>query len=326
MKNRLFFLLFFCVPLSAQSVDSLTESLTKNVLNDSMKVLSIYDWVTKNVVYDHRFVRSRVEGDTNLLQEPYNVVIRKKAICIGFAKLVKTMCLQAGIQAIVVDGYTKSVNNEIDREEHAWNAVKFNGEWHLLDPTWDASTYSNFQKYRMPTPSLFSENHYPHDPIWQLSDNPKNFECFKQPKFCTSISKTAFNYRDTISALEKKDTLARLMDVGQRTLRFFPADLEAIRNMANAQSGYALEAYNAYYKIREDAVARRNVVLNQSEILQILDKVEFHLTEARQYYERLTTFARVGSFTDAHINRDMMMENLMKLEKERKFAEKIFKK
>ncbi len=325
MKNWCILFFFFSVQLTAQTVDELTKSLTNDVANDSLKVVRIYDWVTKNIAYDNHFLRNRVEGDTALLQEPYNVVVRKKAICIGYAKLIKTMCRQAGIEAVIVYGFTKTKNDEIDREEHAWNAVKINARWQLLDATWDVGVSVGLRKYCMPYPSVFSENHYPHDPIWQLMDYPKSYNCFKWEKFCSTSPKAYFNYRDTLAVWEKKDTLARLMDAGQRTLRYFPADVDAIRNMANAQNHYAVDAYYTYSKVREDVVARRNVLLSKAEALKLLDKVEFHLEEARQYYEKLTTFARIGTFTDAHINRDMMMENIMKLDKERKFVEKYIK-
>ena len=180
MKNGIFIFLFFTVQLTAQTVGELTDSLIYGVDNDSLKVVRIYEWVTKNIAYDHRFMRNRVEGDTALLQEPYNVIVRKKAICIGYAKLMKTMCRQACIQAVIVDGFTKT-HNAIDSEEHAWNAAKINGQWYLMDATWDAGVSIVLRKYFLSTPSVFLENHYPHDPMWQLMNEPINFECFRLP-------------------------------------------------------------------------------------------------------------------------------------------------
>lgn len=155
MKNGFIVLLFFTFTSIGQTVDDITKSLTQGISNDSLKVVRIYDWVTKNISYEQRFLRNRVEGDTILYQEPYNVVVRKKAICMGYAKLVKAMCSEVGIASEIVTGLTKDIHNQLDKEEHAWNAVKINGEWYLLDATWGASSYERAQKYFLPPPQYF---------------------------------------------------------------------------------------------------------------------------------------------------------------------------
>ncbi len=325
MKIGLIIFLFFAVQTTGQTVDELTESLTKGIENDSLKVVNIYDWVTKNIVYDNRFIRNRVEGDTTLLQEPYNVVARKKAVCSGYSKLIKTMCRQVGIESEIVYGWTKDFRGAFDQQEHAWNVVKIKKEWYLLDATWGASGADAVKKYFLTDPSVFLENHYPHDPMWQLTDNPIGFDCFSKRKQCVDDKKIGFSYRDTIEAWSKKDSLSKMFDFGQRALRYFPNDVEAIRDMANAHSGEALIAYNFYFNIRQ-AVLSKNEAVSRKDALALIDKAEAHLLQAQELYERLTTFARKGQLTDAHFNRDLMAENLRRLAEERKTVAQIFKK
>ena len=326
MKNGFIVFLFFTFTSIGQTVDAVTKSLTQGIADDSLKVVRTYDWVTKNISYEQRFLRNRVEGDTTLYQEAYNVIVRKKAICMGYAKLVKAMCSEVGIASEIVTGLTKDIHNQLDKEEHAWNAVKINGEWYLLDATWGASGYERAQKYFLTPPSVLLTNHYPHDPMWQLMEQPIDFDCFIDENRCHTVKIKPFVYRDTIKTWAQKDSLGRMMDEGQRTLQYFPNDVNAIRSLANGHNEYALEAYNRYFNVRKSIVLSKNKQEGEEKVLKLLDVAEYHLKQSQAYYERLATFARKGEFTDAHFNRDMMAENLLKLKEERQFLLNIFKK
>ena len=80
MKNTFIFCLFFALQIQAQTVDAITETLTRSANNDSAKVVRIYDWITRNIRYEKRSQQNRIEGDTTLWQEPYTVIVRKKAV------------------------------------------------------------------------------------------------------------------------------------------------------------------------------------------------------------------------------------------------------
>ena len=83
---------------------TLTLDITANLSSDSLKLVAIYKWITSNIVYDNSF-RRRIEGDTTLTQEPYNVIKFKKAVCIGYSKLVRAMCQELGIPCMVIEGF-----------------------------------------------------------------------------------------------------------------------------------------------------------------------------------------------------------------------------
>ncbi|MBL7816783.1 MAG: hypothetical protein JNL70_17310 [Saprospiraceae bacterium] len=323
MEKCLFFFLL-CTQMTAQTVDEWALNLTQNESNDSMKVVRIYDWVTKNIVYDHRFRYSREEGDTTLWQEPYHVVEKKKAVCIGYAKLIKALCQKVEIQVEVVDGWTKNARGEIDQQEHAWNVAKINNNWYLLDATWGADSRQTAQKYFLTTPSVFLEDHFPHDPMWQLVENPIDFDCFINKKTCQTIAQ--FNFRDTIKTWQSQDSLTQMMEQGQRMLRYARGNVHAIRSLANGHSGRALEAYTAYFKLRNTFLSKKKETSIGQKSLELLNETEYHLRQAIEYYERLTTFAHKGVRTDADINREAMLDNLEKLKEERAFLESILKK
>ena len=70
-------------------------------------------------------------------------------MCSGYANLFQDLCLQSGVNAIVIDGYTK--NSFVDicdttyLPDHAWNKVEINGNWHNVDDTWDAGAMAYYK-------------------------------------------------------------------------------------------------------------------------------------------------------------------------------------
>ena len=321
MKIVLFLCLFSAVPILSQTVDAVTESLTHSVTNDSEKVVRIYEWITKNVRYESRYQQHRVEGDTSLWQEPYNVILRKKAVCIGYAKLFRAMCQSAKIECYVVIGFAKSTKGTLENDEHAWNVVKINANWFVLDATWGI----NSKDFFLTDPSVFLESHYPHDPMWQLLAQPKTFSCFVENKKCWDRS-PVFNFRDTIDFWMGLDSINRVKNSSERSLRYNANSIEAIRNIANANSEEAFQIFETYFKWREKTILKQNPNEKPDEVFNLINMIEDKLHQARFFYDRLTTFARKNEFTDAHLNRDLMQENLLKLENERRYVEKYFKK
>ena len=87
--------------------------------------------------------------------------------------MFEQLCLRAGLEAVTVVGRTQ------DGGLHAWNAVKVNGNWRLIDVTWCAG-YVNDRKfgkkfdtyYYLTSPDLMVLDHFPDDPRWQLRDTP----------------------------------------------------------------------------------------------------------------------------------------------------------
>jgi Transglutaminase-like superfamily len=319
-----FFLLPFNNTVAQNTVEKLTHSLTENQTNDSLKVVAIYNWITSNVSYD-RYFRRRLEGDTTLYQEPYNVVIRKKAICIGYAKLVNEMCRLVGIEAHIVDGITKSNGYNLDEEEHAWNVVKINNNWYFLDATWGATDGFSRKKYLFTTPSVFRENHLPHDPLWQLSNDILPFKCFTENRDCNPKNDENFNFKDSITLWQGLDSLGKLHNISTRTLRFNSENIHAIRSMGEYHFKKAFEAFSKYSVIKQAVKERKQKPINQQGVLSLLEAVENELNKAETFYERLKKFAKKNRYTDAHINIDLIQQNREGLEIERLYVRKYFK-
>ena len=82
---------------------------------DSALVKYYCDWIKNNITYDIN------EATTNSACE---ALLKRRAVCGGFANLLRDLCTESGIPAIVPS--SKSLN-------HAWNEVFIDGTWYTID-------------------------------------------------------------------------------------------------------------------------------------------------------------------------------------------------
>lgn len=171
---------------------NLTAAITANSTTDKQKVRSIFLWITNNISYKvapsirvKRKLSYVPEADDTLplkhLDERVAEIVLhdRQAFCDGYARLFKTLCSYAAIEAAVITGYgkTNSGRNAGFRSNHSWNAVYFDSSWHLLDVTWASGfiTYSSNSfisqlndNYFLTPPRAFILDHYPEDLRWTL--------------------------------------------------------------------------------------------------------------------------------------------------------------
>ena len=187
----------------------LAQQLTADCTTDLQKVRAIFQWITDNIAYRTKEPVSRKrksrfteeETDDTTLLKPLDervaeiVLANKVAVCDGYARLFKTLCNYAGLQAEVITGYGKTELHKIHqrfRNNHSWNAVMIDSVWQLLDVTW-ASGYINWQgdrfirqldeQYFLSPPEVFIREHYPDDLRWSLIDNPPLMAEFRLSPF-----------------------------------------------------------------------------------------------------------------------------------------------
>jgi Transglutaminase-like superfamily len=329
MKKTFALLIFLCLKTSSSWTQTrgdlaiISQKLTSNLTDDSLKVAAIYFWITSNIGYYNRF-RNRVEGDTTLTQEPYNVVKTKKAVCIGYAKLFRELCQMNGIKAYIVEGIVKNGNRSLEKERHAWNVVRINSNYYLLDATWGAGDVALTQKYFLTDPSVFLENHLPDDPIWQLLTQPIGYQCFTENSNCNkTIQSIAF--QDTIAHFEAIDSLSKVFNIASRVLNYNPNDIQAMRAMGGFYGERASESITQYNKLKTEIKEKKRKPNRRGHVLTLLDDTKALIEKARFYYERIAELSKKHRYTDAHLNLDLIRENLLNLEIERQFVETYFR-
>lgn len=139
--------------------------------SDMDKARCIYSFVTHRIKYDF----SSTAFDAN------DVLKHKYAVCQGYANLIDAMFAEAQLQCKIITGYTKpnlSVrNHNLSRTNHAWNAVKIEGIWQLVDATWGAGFYDYGTRkftaqyetnYFMASPLMMKYTHYSTDTIMTM--------------------------------------------------------------------------------------------------------------------------------------------------------------
>ena len=129
---------------NSDSIISIAEQLTADKTTDYEKVLALHDWICSYMYYD-------VDSLASDEAPPYyatDIVKSRKAVCLGFATLMASLCRSIDIPCNVVSGYALGVGNDTawtdisiatDEQNHAWNEVYVDGRWMIVDTTWDCA-------------------------------------------------------------------------------------------------------------------------------------------------------------------------------------------
>ena len=109
----------------------LSNSLFAADMPDVEAVLRIHDWIVNNARYNS----GNMEDPGNYMA--YGCLVRGSCVCQGYAETFRILCKAAGIDACYVTGTGVTLEGE---ESHGWNAVLLDGEWYMVDTTWDDPT------------------------------------------------------------------------------------------------------------------------------------------------------------------------------------------
>ncbi|KAA3621367.1 MAG: hypothetical protein DWQ02_27920 [Bacteroidetes bacterium] len=220
-----------------QNVKELAGHLTKGLDTDLEKARAFYVWIANNIKYDARFYFNdkRTPQQIKDRQKVSNVLRTKIAVCEGYSNLFHELCLEAGIPSIFVSGFTKTNKGRIPRTTHAWNVIKVDGKWVLIDSTWGAGYVDEDKKrfnryfkeqYFMALPEQFVLDHLPHDPIFQIQSNPVSLKVFSESEnaILEHLKENAQpdfeHFQDTLDFYYSLDERARLKNSFERILRF----------------------------------------------------------------------------------------------------------
>lgn len=176
----------------------MAAQLTATLDTDIEKARVFYMWLVKNVRYDCKKFHNRKSPDIKAVsKKDYDqklalyrekqlekTIKRKKGICDDYSRLFKSLCDEVGVESEIIIGVARDHGRpfrKVHKNSHAWNAIKLEGKWHLLDATWGAG-YTNAKvtkfsrrvtsSFFLTAPTLFAQNHLPNDEKWQLLESP----------------------------------------------------------------------------------------------------------------------------------------------------------
>jgi transglutaminase/protease-like cytokinesis protein 3 len=191
--------------------EDLAKQIKEDFTTDLEKSRAAFFWLTQNIRYNlkeyynptpRRFrieFASEAEKNQKLQAIKHQLVAdmfqNKTGVCEEYAQAFKLLCDLLNIESEVIKGYVRNNPNEIGKTSnainHAWNAVKIDDNWLLLDATWASGYNSGNQWVREYNPYFFDipkdkifKSHYPEETIWVLRFGRMTLEDFyKQPLY-----------------------------------------------------------------------------------------------------------------------------------------------
>lgn len=188
-------------------LDEVINRINKMGFDNYGKVTAIHDFIAYLVCYDHDSVYEKYEVVKNgkvtyeersrkesLVKTFYkDVVVCKKTSCAGYSALFYEMCCRADIVCEIVNGYARGYlwkpDDDVEKTNHAWNAVLLDGGWYLIDNTWDAGKESDGVRkvncehtWLFAPPEEFYPKHLPLNPELQLLKKPVTAAEFRNTK------------------------------------------------------------------------------------------------------------------------------------------------
>ncbi|MGI0482120.1 transglutaminase domain-containing protein [Geminocystis sp. CENA526] len=189
------------IQYNGNSVQELANILSSYATTEQEKARIIYTWITHNISYDVVALRNLFDRNIYPDVKVETVLNTRSTICSGYANLYQQLAQYMGLKSIIVVGYAKGSDYALGNDKdvnHAWNAVKIDGDWYLIDTTWGSGTVNNnvfnaqFNPYYFATkPEEFIYSHFPENPQWQLLKTPFSREQFEN---FANISPTLFEH------------------------------------------------------------------------------------------------------------------------------------
>jgi len=237
------------------SVEELAQILSQYVTTEEEKARIIYTWITHNISYNVVALNNLFTNNIYPDVTSETVLKTRSTICSGYANLYQQIAEKMGLKSVIVIGFAKGIDYAVGQDQnvnHAWNAVKIDGNWYLIDATWGAGTINNnvfnaqFNPYFFATnPSEFIYSHFPENPKWQLLNTPisrSEFDSF------ANVSPTLFE--NNIELISHKNNQINTDDRLNITLKA-PPNVVAIATL-KTEDNQLLENYTFVQKKGEN--------------------------------------------------------------------------
>ena len=163
-----------------QAISLMLARLTPEMSEYEMEK-ALHDMLASQIVYD---------GSSPNAHNAYGALVEGRAVCEGYAESLQCLLHRVGIQSVEIFGYGINPTTGIG-EPHAWNAVRIDGEYYLVDLTWNDQQNVLLHAYFNQTTQIMSEDHTQ----WIIGQNANNeiltCEVFDLP-VCTATEANYF--------------------------------------------------------------------------------------------------------------------------------------
>lgn len=132
-------------------VQDITYDIIDDDMSDIEKELAINEYLCDTIVYDEDALENAEENDFKYVDKEfddsftaYGALINEKCVCAGYAAAFKLLAEEAGLESVVVTGFLDG------NLAHAWNKVKIDGEWQIIDVTNNDTDYLKNALFNLP--------------------------------------------------------------------------------------------------------------------------------------------------------------------------------
>ena len=156
----------------ADFVDAAKPSITSG--SDRDKAIAIDQFLAAHMSYDYDAFAAVDYGSGNAFDNTGAIasypdawsplgMVNGKGVCLAYAYGYQALAKAAGLDTRVVTGSVSS-----SKSSHAWNYVSVDGQWLLMDATWDDDGGTASDRYQLKDPSQVGD-HYAFSHGWMLS-------------------------------------------------------------------------------------------------------------------------------------------------------------
>lgn len=329
------------VPEGLAGYSKIGDYLTKDLQTDTEKARALYIWIAHNIQYDLTRLNSgkRYDSKEEFITEALE---NRKGVCQHYAELFLAMSNSIGLKSYLIVGYTRNALGQVADLSHAWNGIKIDSNYYLIDITWAAGYEFNGQyvhefrdDYFLVSPQTFIKDHMPFDPMWQFIDNPINNDDFISNDFTKINAAGGFSYADSIDHYEGFDELKRLENSNRRTMENGvrtsliqnEVDENILRitrikfNLAVEAFNQGIDAYNLYLVHKNRGF--RNPKLDDARVKELID-------DGNSFYRSNEILVGLYS-SDNELNKEIadtrnrMPDLISSLEREKEFVQRYLR-
>lgn len=110
-------------------------SMLDDDMTDMEKAIALHEYLATNCAYDYENYLANTIPQTSY--SAYGALVKRTAVCQGYALAYKYLCNQVGIDCYMV---TSTAMN------HAWNMIVLEDELYQVDVTWDDPTWDQVEE------------------------------------------------------------------------------------------------------------------------------------------------------------------------------------
>ncbi|QNU67449.1 hypothetical protein EHE19_002655 [Ruminiclostridium herbifermentans] len=154
--------------LVIEKIEEIVSEIISDDMTDYEKELAIHDYIVSNYKYDYdNYLYDTIPDES---YTPYGLLINGTGVCQAYAEVTKLLLNRVGIECDVVTGTSRD-------ENHAWNILKLDDEYYMLDVTWNDPTpdeegYVSYDYFNM-TQEQFLRDHSWDTSKWPVASGTK---------------------------------------------------------------------------------------------------------------------------------------------------------